>query len=356
MLRGGVPRVLAGPCRGRRVQRPGRPAGLDWRRISVLRAYARYLRQTGSAFSQEYIEPRCWPTREIARLLVELFEARFDPDLVDDRAGHGRAAGAPDRRPLDDVASLDQDRILRSLLALIRRDAAHQLLPARDGGPTPGARQARPARSIPDLPEPRPKFEIWVYSPRVEGVHLRFGSVARGGLRWSDRREDFRTEVLGLVKAQVVKNAVIVPVGAKGGFVVKQLPDPASDREALAGRGHRLLPARSSARCSTSPTTSSDGAVVPPARRRAPRRRRPLPRGGGRQGHGDVLRHRQRRRRRVRLLARRRVRLRRLGGLRPQGDGHHRPRAPGSRSSGTSASSGVDTQTPGRSPSSASAT
>ena len=110
--------------------------------------------------------------------------------------------------------------------------------------------------AIPDLPEPRPKFEIFVYSPRVEGVHLRFGAVARGGLRWSDRRDDFRTEVLGLVKAQMVKNTVIVPVGAKGGFFCKQLPDPARPRR-VDGRGHRLLQDLHLAGCSTSPTTSS---------------------------------------------------------------------------------------------------
>ncbi len=180
-------------------------------------------------------------------------------------------------------------------------------------------------RQIPELPEPRPAFEIFVYSPRVEGVHLRFGAVARGGLRWSDRAEDFRTEILGLVKAQMVKNTVIVPVGAKGGFYAKRLPDPAVDREAWLAEGvacYKLFIA------SLLDVTDNivDGEVVPPPRRDPLRRRRPVPGGGRRQGHRDLLRHRQPDLGRRRLLARRRVRLRRLGRLRPQGDGHHRPR------------------------------
>ncbi len=159
------------------------------------------------------------------------------------------------------MASLDQDRILRSLLGLVnatlRTNAYRTDAPRRvDAGRRRAlAFKLDPGR-IPNLPEPRPQFEIWVYSPRVEGVHLRFGPVARGGLRWSDRREDFRTEILGLVKAQMVKNAVIVPIGAKGGFVAKRLPDPSAS---TARRGWpRAWPAtaRSSAACSTSPTTT----------------------------------------------------------------------------------------------------
>ena len=125
------------------------------------------------------------------------------------------------------MASLDQDRILRSLLGLVTatlRTNAYRT-DGRGQRGAPRSRSSSTRAQIPDLPEPRPRFEIWVYSPSVEGVHLRFGAVARGGLRWSDRREDFRTEILGLVKAQMVKNAVIVPTGAKGGFVVKRQPD-----------------------------------------------------------------------------------------------------------------------------------
>ena len=143
-----------------------------------------------------------------------------------------------DQAALDDVASLDHDRILRSYLRVdpaTLRTNFYQ--PGEDGEPKAYLSLKLDPRAIPDLPEPRPEFEIFVYSPRVEGVHLRFGPVARGGLRWSDRREDFRTEVLGLVKAQMVKNAVIVPVGSKGGFYCKNLPDPAVDREAWLAEG-----------------------------------------------------------------------------------------------------------------------
>ena len=160
--------------------------------------------------------------------------------------------------------------------------------------------------AIPDLPEPRPKFEIFVYSPRVEGVHLRFGPVARGGLRWSDRRDDFRTEILGLVKAQMVKNTVIVPVGAKGGFFCKQLPDPA-DREAWLAEGVACYKTFISGLLDITDNLlhDADGDRIGAAGAGgAPRRRRQLPRGGRRQGHRDVLRHRQRRRPGLRLLAR----------------------------------------------------
>ena len=177
-------------------------------------------------------------------------------------------------------------------------------------------------------PSPVPMFEIWVYSPRVEGVHLRFGKVARGGLRWSDRREDFRTEILGLVKAQMVKNAVIVPTGSKGGFYPKALPDPSVDRDAWLAEGVASYRTFISGLLDVTDNLVS-GEVVPPERRRAARRRRHLPRRRGRQGHRDLLRHRQRPGPGARLLARRRVRVGRLGGLRPQGHGHHRPRRVG---------------------------
>src|SRR5690606_9822512 len=133
---------------------------------------------------------------------------------------------------LDQVSSLDQDRILRTLLAVVGASVRTNFFQhGKDGAPKAHVSVKLRPRELPMLPEPRPAFEIWVYAPRVEGSHLRFGQVARGGLRWSDRREDFRTEVLGLVKAQMVKNAVIVPTGSKGAFVAKQLPDPAVDRE-----------------------------------------------------------------------------------------------------------------------------
>ncbi|WP_240739805.1 NAD-glutamate dehydrogenase [Leucobacter triazinivorans] len=213
--------------------------GLDWRRIVILRAISMYLRQIGSAFSVEYIEQALIENPGIAADLVRLFEARFDP-AVDteggreggDREGGDRETrtaelGASLRRALDDVSSLDHDRILRSIIGVIEatwRTNFYQ--PAADGGAKPWVSMKLDCARVPGLPKPHPMAEVWVYSPEVEGVHLRFGKVARGGLRWSDRREDFRTEVLGLVKAQMVKNAVIVPTGSKGGFVAKRLPPP----------------------------------------------------------------------------------------------------------------------------------
>ena len=180
----------------------------------------------------------------IARSLVRLFEARFDPAAQRQRGNDRRAVSIVSqiRTLLDAVTSLDDDRILRAYLTLIQatlRTNFYQL--GADAQSKPYLSFKFDPGNIPDLPLPRPKFEIFVYSPQVEGVHLRMGDVARGGLRWSDRREDFRTEVLGLMKAQNVKNTLIVPVGAKGGFVAKRLPAERHARGS-AGRGHRLLP------------------------------------------------------------------------------------------------------------------
>ncbi|GIJ11123.1 NAD-glutamate dehydrogenase [Micromonospora andamanensis] len=202
-------------------------AGLTWRQVVVLRAYAKYLRQTGTVFSQDYMESTFIAYPHLATLLVQLFEARFEPGPVgaEQRERRGAELVAEIRAALDDVASLDQDRILRSYLSLIQATLRTSFYQKPVGGrPKPYVAFKLDPQAIPELPAPRPRFEVFVYSPRFEGVHLRFGPVARGGLRWSDRREDFRTEVLGLVKAQMVKNAVIVPVGAKGGFVLKQKP------------------------------------------------------------------------------------------------------------------------------------
>ena len=205
-------------------------AGLTYRQCAVLRSYAKYLRQIGSAFSQAYIEHTLRDHPGLASLVVRLFETRFDPDLAD-RQPALDALDAEVSAALDQVTGLDQDRILRSLLDLVGATLRtnHFVLDAT-GRPLPRLALKIDSRAAPGLPAPRPFAEIWVCSPLVEGIHLRFGPVARGGLRWSDRREDFRTEVLGLVKAQAVKNAVIVPVGAKGGFVLKRAPDPASGR------------------------------------------------------------------------------------------------------------------------------
>lgn len=213
-------------------------AGLNWRQAMVLRAYAKYLRQAGSTFSQDYMEDTLRNNVHTTRLLVSLFEARMSPDRQ--RAGHELVDALLEEldAALDQVASLDEDRILRSFLTVIKATLRTNFFQEAAGGkPHDYVSMKFDPQAIPDLPAPRPAFEIWVYSPRVEGVHLRFGKVARGGLRWSDRREDFRTEILGLVKAQMVKNTVIVPVGAKGGFVAKQLPDPSVDRDAWLAEG-----------------------------------------------------------------------------------------------------------------------
>ncbi|MFJ4715794.1 NAD-glutamate dehydrogenase [Streptomyces sp. NPDC088785] len=213
-------------------------AGLNWRQAMVLRAYAKYLRQAGSTFSQDYMEDTLRTNVHTTRLLVSLFEARMSPGRQ--RAGTELTDGLLEELDgaLDQVASLDEDRILRSFLTVIKATLRTNFFQkTSDGTPHAYVSMKLDPKAVPDLPEPRPAFEIWVYSPRVEGVHLRFGKVARGGLRWSDRREDFRTEILGLVKAQMVKNTVIVPVGAKGGFVAKQLPDPGVDRDAWMAEG-----------------------------------------------------------------------------------------------------------------------
>ncbi|MGI8701850.1 MAG: NAD-glutamate dehydrogenase [Nocardioidaceae bacterium] len=212
---------------------------MTWRQVSVLRTYAKYFRQGASTFSQDYIESCMLANVSIARLLVTLFETRFDP-AAGDAARAARESAVRDEitSALDGVASLDHDRILRSYLKVVGATLRTNFYQVdADGNPKSYLSVKLDPREIPDLPEPRPRFEIFVYSPRVEGVHLRFGAVARGGLRWSDRREDFRTEVLGLVKAQMVKNAVIVPVGSKGGFYCKSLPDPAVDRDAWLEEG-----------------------------------------------------------------------------------------------------------------------
>lgn len=212
-------------------------AQLAWREVAILRAYARYLRQVGSTFSDAYVERALTGNPAIARKLVELFLARFDPAQGEARDARTQALQNNIANALDQVPNLDEDRILRQFLGVIEATTrSNYFQRAADGGLKPYLSfKFDPAR-VPGLPEPKPMFEIWVYAPRVEGVHLRGGRVARGGLRWSDRREDFRTEVLGLVKAQMVKNAVIVPVGSKGGFVVKN-PPSVTDRDAYMKEG-----------------------------------------------------------------------------------------------------------------------
>ncbi|HEX9086874.1 MAG TPA: NAD-glutamate dehydrogenase [Arthrobacter sp.] len=207
--------------------------GMHWRQIVVLRAYAKYMRQMGNTNSYGFLADTLLANPDVNRGLSALFEARFDPSLGEEarRIRQDEVLAGLDAA-IEKVATLDADRVLRTFKNLIQatlRTNYFQNKPHLSFKLDPSA--------IEGLPFPRPMFEIWVYSPRVEGVHLRFGKVARGGLRWSDRREDFRTEILGLVKAQTVKNAVIVPTGAKGGFYAKQLPDPAADRTAWMAEG-----------------------------------------------------------------------------------------------------------------------
>jgi glutamate dehydrogenase len=253
-------------------------AGLDWRQVSMLRGCCKYLLQTGLPFSQAYMETTLNRYPLHARLLIELFEAKFDPsregatktvteaartrllreieplvseaiarshggiaEQIATSRGFSRAAQVDTvlqalNAVMDTVGSLDEDRILRSFMALIKAMLRTSYFQRSDGRPKDYVAYKLDPAKVPDLPKPRPYREIFVYGPRVEGVHLRFGPVARGGLRWSDRREDFRTEVLGLVKAQMVKNTVIVPVGAKGGFYVKR-PPVGGDRDAQLAEG-----------------------------------------------------------------------------------------------------------------------
>ncbi len=207
-------------------------AELNWREVTILRAMCKYLLQTRMPFSQAYMENALATHPYIARQLVALFDARFCPNEQNAEARSHLLVSAISEA-LDQVANLDEDRILRNFLTLIQAMLRTNYYQTESSAkPKPYLSFKLDPRELPTLPEPRPMFEIFIYSPKVEGVHLRGGPAARGGLRWSDRREDFRTEILGLMKAQMVKNAVIVPVGAKGGFVPKQLPS-GDDRDAL---------------------------------------------------------------------------------------------------------------------------
>ncbi|MCP4407762.1 MAG: NAD-glutamate dehydrogenase [Gammaproteobacteria bacterium] len=200
-------------------------ARAPWREVVVLRAICKYLLQTRVPFSQTYMEQTLTENPAIARMLFKLFEARLDPQLKSNRQALTLRLQEKIEQAIDGIDSLDEDRILRLYLAtIIAMLRTNYYQPAKDQSSKDYLSFKLDPGQLPELPLPRPRYEIFVYSTRMEGIHLRGGKVARGGLRWSDRREDFRTEILGLMKAQMTKNAVIVPVGAKGGFVTKQLP------------------------------------------------------------------------------------------------------------------------------------
>ena len=237
-------------------------AGLSWREVTLLRAYSRYLQQIRVPYSQAYIVDSLTQHPGISRLLIDLYRARFDPDRDDNdtTALEQRIDGE-----LEQVASLDQDRILRGYVRLVLATLRSNFFQCDAAGEWKEyvAFKIDPSQ-VPNMPLPLPMFEIFVFSARMEGVHLRGGRVARGGLRWSDRMEDFRTEVLGLMKAQMVKNTVIVPVGSKGGFIVKRQP-PHGDRDTLM---REVVACYRTLLCGLLDLTDNlvEGAVVPPPR------------------------------------------------------------------------------------------
>ena len=271
-------------------------AELTWRQVVVLRALAKYLRQCGFVFSQDFIASTLGAYPEIAANLVRLFEVRFDPRVGADRDA---AVARIDETLADGLAavpSLDADRILRAFLTLIRSTLRTSYFQrATTGRPKEYVAFKFDARAIDFLPKPRPMVEVFVYSPNFEGVHMRYGRVARGGLRWSDRKEDFRTEILGLVKAQKVKNTVIMPVGAKGGFVLKRggfadgrkrsrpraSPATASSSAALLDITDNLDAGKRSSRrrtwCATTATTRTSWSPPTRAPRRSPTSPTPSP-------------------------------------------------------------------------------
>ena len=210
-------------------------AGLEWREILVLRAYCKFLQQSRIQFSQSYMEDTLANNPALAGLIVALFFAQFDPAVAGTPAARRRIGKLRQKflEGLDAVVNLDEDRILRRFANVIESTLRTNFFMTEDDGSLKTYASFKiDSQWVEELPDPRPKKEVFVYSPRMEGCHLRGGDVARGGIRWSDRREDFRTEILGLQKAQTVKNAVIVPVGAKGGFVCKALPAPTGDPQA----------------------------------------------------------------------------------------------------------------------------
>ncbi len=228
--------VLNGKAENDRLNRLVMNAGLDWRETSLLRCYTKHIQQLGLPFSQAYMEDVLERHAGLVRLLVDKFALQFDPGIpVTRRRRELSKVNAAVERGVARARNVDEDRILTAFAGGIEATLRTNYYLLEDGEPKPYISIKLDPAKLPEIPLPRPKFEIFVYSTEVEGVHLRGGEIARGGLRWSDRREDFRTEVLGLMKAQIVKNTVIVPTGAKGGFYPKQAP--ADDRDAIMQNG-----------------------------------------------------------------------------------------------------------------------
>jgi len=240
--------------------------GLGWRDVALIRALSRFLRQIRVPYSQDYMWATLTKHAEIAAAIVELFHARFDPrpEAAQVRDARQSDIAASIEQALQDVASLDEDRILRHFVNAVQSAVRTNFYQIDEAGrPKAEIAVKFESRKLTDLPLPRPLYEIFVYSPRVEGVHMRFGKVARGGIRWSDRPQDFRTEVLGLVKAQQVKNGVIVPVGAKGGFVPKRIPKGAV-RDLVQAEGVAAYKTFISTLLDITDNIAPDGAIIPP--------------------------------------------------------------------------------------------
>jgi len=228
--------ALEGECETDGLNRLIISAGLDWRETALLRCYAKHIQQLGLPFSQAYMEDVLVAHADLTGLLVGLFEMQFDPQVSrTKRARELKRIRAAVERGVADARNVDEDRILTAFAGGIGATLRSNYFQRIDGKPKPYISIKLDPEQLPEVPLPKPRFEVFVYSPEVEGVHLRGGEIARGGLRWSDRREDFRTEVLGLMKAQVVKNTVIVPTGAKGGFFPKRAPT--GDRENILENG-----------------------------------------------------------------------------------------------------------------------
>jgi glutamate dehydrogenase len=238
---------------------------LAWRDVALIRTISRFLRQISVPYSQDYMWTTLVKHAGMAANIVELFHARFDPRTDKDRRENQGAIAARIEEGLQKVESLDEDRILRRFVNAVQCAIRTNFFQTEnDGQLKPLISVKFESRKLTDLPLPRPLYEIFVYSPRVEGVHMRFGKVARGGIRWSDRPQDFRTEILGLVKAQQVKNAVIVPVGAKGGFVPKLMPKDGA-RDEMQAEGVATYKLFISALLEITDNIGPDGKIVPPA-------------------------------------------------------------------------------------------